>query len=335
MKEIKATKARKEQQDVIYKGGNFSYSFDENWGSLPQGLDNLPFVTGCCDENEIYLITRDSHNPIIVLDSDGKYLRSMGAGLCEWLHCIRVTPNNTLMCVDSNSHILREFSKEGGLLRNIGSGQPSASGHDPNVWFNRMKRGDVVPMNIAYDPYWAFAESISTIQCAAPPFNRPTAVDFNSKGEMFCSDGYGNAAVHKFSPEYELVKTWGGPGKEPGKFLVPHGIRVDKRDRVWVADREGSSVHVFDEEGDLIYYFSPEKVMQPSEIWSDDDYIYIGERGGITIVNMDMEIEAQLGYFYSPLMVHGLFGDNRNNLYITNLGLPVSYNHLRRLKRIK
>ena len=153
MKEIKATKARKEQQDVIYKGGNFSYSFDENWGSLPQGLDNLPFVTGCCDENEIYLITRDSHNPIIVLDSDGKYLRSMGAGLCEWLHCIRVTPNNTLMCVDSNSHILREFSKEGGLLRNIGSGQPSASGHDPNVWFNRMKRGDVVPMNIAYDPY--------------------------------------------------------------------------------------------------------------------------------------------------------------------------------------
>lgn len=108
------------------------------------------------------------------------------------------------MCVDSNCHILREFSKEGELLRNIGSGQPSASGHDPNVWFNRMKRGDVVPMNIAYDPYWAFAESISTIQCAAPPFNRPTAVDFNSKGEMFCSDGYGNAAVHKFSPEYSL-----------------------------------------------------------------------------------------------------------------------------------
>lgn len=135
---------------------------------------------------------------------------------------------------------------------------------------------------------------------------------YNSNSlSYFFTDGYSNVAVHKFSAQGELIKTWGGLGTEPGKFLVPHGIWIDKLDRVWVADREGNSVQVFDEEGTCLAYVS-KGLFQPSEIWSDDEFIYVGERGGLTVFNMDLEIVAQIGYYLSNLMLHGVCGNSKS-----------------------
>lgn len=337
MKTVKTTTERKSATKVTFGAGSYVYELDENWGNLPEDLSYQPFCTGCCDRDDnIYLISRDYYNPIIKLDKDGNFLKGMGAGLFTFIHGIYLTPNNTLLCTESDMHVIRELSMDGEHIRDIGEvGKASDSGYDPHIWRRRMMQGDIVPLNIEYDRFWAFADSISSIKRAAPPFNKPTAAGVNSKGELYVTDGYGNAAVHKFSPEYDYIKTWGGPGREPGKFLVPHGICVDSLDRVWVADREGSSVHVFDGDGELLAYFSPQTVMQPSDIWSDPEYVYIGERGGITIVNMDMEIETQIGYPFSPLMVHGLFGNSKSELFITPLGLPFAYNHIRKLARIK
>ncbi|GIS62421.1 MAG: hypothetical protein CM1200mP2_46460 [Planctomycetaceae bacterium] len=47
------------------------------------------------------------------------------------------------------------------------------------------------------------------------PFNRPTDLAIAPDGCLFVSDGYVNHKVHKFSPDGELIKSWGEPGRGP------------------------------------------------------------------------------------------------------------------------
>src|SRR5262249_12401606 len=56
------------------------------------------------------------------------------------------------------------------------------------------------------------------------PFHRCTHTALSPKGEIYVSDGYGNACVHKFSPDGKLMKTWGEPGSDPGQFNIVHNI---------------------------------------------------------------------------------------------------------------
>ena len=50
-------------------------------------------------------------------------------------------------------------------------------------------------------------------------------------------------------------------------------------------------------------------------------------------MDMDMNIKAQLGYYWSPLMCHGLCGDSKSNLYIQSLHLS-KVNNLLKLVRV-
>ena len=45
------------------------------------------------------------------------------------------------------------------------------------------------------------------------PTNAATAPD----GDIYVSDGYGNARVHKFTPDGRLLLSWGSPGAGPGQ----------------------------------------------------------------------------------------------------------------------
>lgn len=53
---------------------------------------------------------------------------------------------------------------------------------------------------------------VGTIRRAAPPFNKPTGVAFAPSGDLFVSDGYGNAAIHHFTRDGKLIQTWEVPG---------------------------------------------------------------------------------------------------------------------------
>lgn len=176
-----------------------------------------------------------------------------------------------------------------------------------------------MPTDISFHKGWAFFMGLETIKRAAPPFNRPTGVAFSRDGDLYVSDGYGNAAIHHFSKEGKLLKTWGGPGDEPGKFIVPHCICVDRHKRIWVGDREGNRIHVFSEMGILLAYFD-ENLYQPTGLWSDDNYVYVAERGGgLTIINMEFHTEAQLGFYNSPIRAHGMCGNSKGELFLMPL----------------
>lgn len=304
--------------DVYYKCGKFTYKMTPDNAKLPDFLEDVAIAGGCCDKDDnVFLFSRDMKHPIIMLDSDFNYVKDFGAGIIGSSHFLYVTPSNTLLCMDAFYHVCRELTMDGEQLRIFGTeGKASDSGYDPNIWIRWRKNGELVPTEYGIDTHVALAEATKTIVRAAEPFNRPTDVYMNSKGEYFFSDGYGNAAVHKFDSNGNYVKTWGGPGREPGKFITPHCIAVDKYDRVWVGDREGSALHIFDGEGNILGHVEG-GLYQPSGLWTDDEYVYCIGRGGIlTILNMDMEIEAQIGFFNCDLRAHDMCGNSKSELLL-------------------
>jgi DNA-binding beta-propeller fold protein YncE len=117
-----------------------------------------------------------------------------------------------------------------------------------------------------------------TIVRAGPPFNFPTNLALAPTGELYVSDGYGNARIHKFTPEGELLLSWGQPGSGPGQFHVPHGIAVDRHGIVYVADRENCRLQLFDPDGQFIAEWTD--VARPCEVFIDQhDDVWVAELG--------------------------------------------------------
>ena len=83
----------------------------------------------------------------------------------------------------------------------------------------------------------------------AEPFNHPTRAAVAADGEIYVADGYGNARVHRFSPEGRWIASFGEVGHGPGQFMTPHSVIVDRADRVLICDRENDRVQAFDREG--------------------------------------------------------------------------------------
>src|SRR5262249_19739839 len=82
-------------------------------------------------------------------------------------------------------------------------------------------------------------------------FNRPTDVAWDSTGNIFGSNGSGNARVAEFDSKGGFFKSWGSRGNEPGKFAHVLAIAVDAKGDVYVADGGNKRIQVFDNNGTL------------------------------------------------------------------------------------
>lgn len=297
----------------------FHYRLDFSWAKWPDGLKGVHVLNGCFDaDGNLYVATENKEHPIVVFSSDGEYQRSIGKGLFSKAHSVYLTPTNTILVADTsvNYHVIREITMDGVLVRDFGTlGKPGDSGYDVNYLEILEKEG-----RVPSDPAWLKnAEKnarLDSIQKLGTPFCRPCCMVMNQEGEYFAADGYGNAAVHKFQKNGTYDFSWGGPGNEPGKFRLVHDVRIDNRGRVWVADRENCRVQIFTQQGDLQAVISG-NLMRIGAVWIDDQYAYIGELdGGVTIVDMDLQVKAQLGSKGSVIHAHGITADEKGNLYI-------------------
>ena len=86
--------------------------------------------------------------------------------------------------------------------------------------------------------------------------------------------------MHKFSPDGELILSWGEPGTVKGEFMLPHNVWVDRKDRVWIPDRENSRIQIFDSKGKFVTVWYD--VSRPSNIYIDEeDIVYVSEIGHV------------------------------------------------------
>ena len=294
---------------VILGSGKFKYEALDIWPRLPNGakLIETPGVA-VNSQDEVFVFSRNVDNPVMVFDSGGNFLRGFGSGIfSDRTHGILIGPDDAVYCVDDGIHTITKFTPDGNLVMMIGE-----SGKSSEIW-----KGD--------------------------PFNRPThAAVSKHSGDIFITDGYGNFSVHKYTATGEYVKSWGGPGIEPGQFLRPHNIAVDDDDRVIVADREAHRIQVFDVDGNVLDVWN--NIFMPNGLTiGHDGNIYIGELPGmtnvdptppnhghnITIMSPQGERLARIGdeeegqapgQFIAP---HGIAVDSQGDIYVGEVSYTI------------
>jgi len=319
MKTVICDRERPDQTGAKISDNGFTYTLDSAWAKWPEELSGAHVLNGCFNKNgDLYVAVEDKEHPVVIFSPDGDYKGSLGKGLFAKSHSVFFTPQNTLLVTDShkNSHVIREINMGGELVRDFGTlGKPGDSGYD----FDYLKVLEAEG-RVPADPEWleraAYNARLDSVKKLGTPFCRPCCMVMNQEGEYFAADGYGNDAVHRFKADGSYDMSWGGPGKEPGKFRLVHDVRVDGLGRVWVTDRENKRVQVFTRDGELVAMIAG-NLMHPGAVWIDETYAYIGEiDGGVTIVDMDFNVKAQFARHGSVLRAHGLTADACGNLFL-------------------
>jgi DNA-binding beta-propeller fold protein YncE len=82
-------------------------------------------------------------------------------------------------------------------------------------------------------------------------FRQPTDVAWDPEGNTYIADGYINSRVAKVDKNGNWLKSWGGPGTEPGQFNTVHSIAADAKGLIYVADRANRRIQVFDRDGNF------------------------------------------------------------------------------------
>lgn len=291
--------------------GDFKYVWDKDWGAdVKDRWKDIKEVAGitvdACDN--VYLLTR-VQPPVIVLNKAGEIIDSFGDGVFARPHGIYLSTDGSIFGVDDAAHTVFRFDKDKNLIGTLGThGQPSDTGWTPEN---------------------------KTVLRSAGPFNRPTRIALDVDGYMYVTDGYRNARVHKFDPHGNLVASWGEPGTAPGEFQTPHGIGVDSKNILYVADRQNHRIQRFDTEGTLIDIW--EGFHRPSDVWIDkNDTVYVAEckrtsefdayPSRVSILDAEGQLLARLGRetMYDPELgsrcAHGVAVDSEGSLYIAEVG---------------
>jgi len=144
------------------------YELVEGWGELPEGMEWGMVSAVAVDGNGLVHVLRRREPPVIILDENGKFLKSWGAGLFTQAHGLRVDSKGFIWATSvsesfrgGKGHQVFKFSPEGQLLLTLGS--PDVAGDGANT------------------------------------FNGPSDVAVAPNGDFYVSDGYGNSRVVKFS----------------------------------------------------------------------------------------------------------------------------------------
>jgi streptogramin lyase len=161
-------------------------------------------------------------------------------------------------------------------------------------------------------------------------------------GDVYVSDGYANARVHRFGLDGELLQSWGEPGPGRGQFHTPHSLWVLDDGRVMVADRQNERIQFFGPDGGYLGEWTD--IQRPQDLFVDaHGLVYVAElswlpgddaprRGTVTayipprVSVFDLSGNLLLrwsdpdptkpGYFSAP---HGIWVDDEGALYLAEV----------------
>ena len=263
--------------DAIVGSGRHTYHVNESWASVPEGIDFRPAAVAVDSKDRVFAFNRSAEHPVVIFDRNGKFEGSWGAGLFKFPHAIRFDAEDRVWLTDEHLQQFMLFSNDGKLLRTIG------------------ERGFRSNTGVPDDDFTSVAWK--KVTQGAGPFNLPTDIATAPDGSMFMTDGYGNARVHKFSADGTYLFSWGEPGNGPGQFNLPHGVWIDSRGRVLVADRENDRVQIFDQSGKLLNIWGTELIGPAFFYVDDEDIVYVPEHNGgmVSILTLDGERLARWG----------------------------------------
>jgi DNA-binding beta-propeller fold protein YncE len=210
-----AALAQEKEKERKYPAVNLAidYVVDAKWPERPEGMQ-WGHVPGIAIDakDNVYVFTRAAH-PVQVFDKNGKFLRSWGKGI-GMSHHIKIDHEGNVWIADVGNHVVEKYTPEGKLLMTLGT--KGDAGRDQKHFY------------------------------------MPTDMAIAKNGDIFVSDGYGNARIVVFDKKGKYITEWGELGHGPGQFSTPHAIALDSKGRLYVADRNNVRIQVFDTKGKFI-----------------------------------------------------------------------------------
>ena len=236
------------------------YRVVPNFFRLPPGM-NFGEASGVALDSKGHVFVFHRAKPMLMeFDEKGTLVRSLGEGLFDHPHGLRIDADDNIWTTDDGNHTVLKLDRDGRVLLVLG----------------RRGKG---------------AE-------AAWLLNSPADVAFGREGEIFIADGYGNSRIVKFDRSGRFLKAWGKFGSAPGEFNLPHTVVVDAQGRVYVGDRENQRIQIFDGEGRLLRVWTG--IGYPYGLFlTPDQHLWMADGGYDRIVEIDTDGKI-LGAFGEP-----------------------------------
>ena len=226
------------------------------FGTLPTGMNfGEPAGVNTDSKGNVYVFSRgNTTGPVygsiaaqlLEFDPTGKFIREIGHNSYGFgfAHTVKLDKHDNIWTVDKGTDMIVEFNQKGESILVLGRKQEAADAH------------------------------VGGVERANPPrppipgqFRQVTDIAFDSKGNLFVSDGYINSRVATFDANGNITGSFGEPGTGPGQFNTPHTIAIDAHDNVYVGDRGNGRIQVFDTSGKLLRILDQaSKVPLPTDI---------------------------------------------------------------------
>lgn len=244
--------------------GSHTYEIVEGWGKLPKGVE-YGYTHGVVTDaqDRVYVHNR-SKDAVIVFDREGNFLSLWGEEFAAGAHGMFLSQEGDaeyLYLADPDRHLVAKTTLDGTILWKIGP----------------------PPLSHVYD---------------SPDKYKPTDVAVAPNGDVYVGDGYGQSWVHQYNTNAEWVRSWGGPGSEPGKMRCPHGLWVDTRGAapvLLVADRGNNRIQTFSLVGEHIGFVTYD-LRLPCCFFQFEDEVYIPDlHSRVTILDKNNLLVAHIG----------------------------------------
>ena len=268
--------------------GEYTYEVVHDFFKLPAGETFGMISRVAADAQDRIYVFQRKDPPVVVFDRDGKYLGAWGSGEVTDPHGLKIV-GDIVYTTDRSDSVAKAFTLDGKPVLALGQrGVHSDTGKITNWLAER----------------------------AAGPFNHPTEMLAHPNGDIYVTDGYRNARVHRFAADGKLKTSWGAPGKGEGQFHLPHSIAFDDEGKLYVADRANKRIQIFTPEGKFQGQWTG--MGGPNDISRGrDGNFYIaeqGENGGpahICVRDGQGKVLARM----ESRHVHGIGVDSKGDIY--------------------
>ena len=250
--------------------GEHTYEVTHNWGELPADI-KYGNTHGVCEDSHghIYIhhtvySTSEKPDSMVVFDHKGKFVKSWGKefkGGAHGLHIRKEGKQEFLYLCDTKRGLMVKTTLNGEEVFTLGY----------------PKEAEPYSKQIKYSP---------------------TNLAITPNGDIYIGDGYGSSYINQYDSQGKYIRTFGGPGKEAGQLLCPHGIHADTRGPepiLMVADRTNKRIQSFTPEGKHIDFLYGTNAPCYFDIFKNGDVVVPDLFARVTLMDKDNKIITELG----------------------------------------
>ena len=259
----------------ILGSGAHTYEVTHDWGAVPANIKYGNTHGVCVDsQGRVYIHhtvndASESHDTMVVFDSNGRFIKSWGAafrGGAHGLHIRKEGSQEFLYLCDTKRAVVVKSTLDGEEVFMLG--YPSMA----------------EPYSHGYIKY------------------SPTNVAIAPNGDLYVGDGYGSSYINQYNAKGDYIRTFGGKGTGPGQLDCPHGLVVDTRHDphtvppvLLVADRGNHRIQRFTLDGKHIDFVAGTNLPCHFNFYKNGDAVVPDLGARVTLLDRDNNVIEILG----------------------------------------